>query len=85
VLADATGDKDYENVDWTGPIALLIGPETGGFSSEILELATDRARIPLQNALESLNAAVAGAVMLFEANRQRRNDSASRVSAALNR
>ncbi len=72
VLADASGEIDYENVDWTSPVAVLLGPETGGFSVEIRELATTRVRIPLQNTLESLNAAVAGAVILFEANRQRR-------------
>jgi TrmH family RNA methyltransferase len=72
VLADAGGELKYDDVDWTGPTVLLLGPETGGFSEEIAELATARARIPLQNTLESLNAAVAGAIMLFEASRQRR-------------
>ncbi|MFL5760402.1 MAG: TrmH family RNA methyltransferase [Thermomicrobiales bacterium] len=72
VLADAGGDVDYDRVDWSTPAALLLGPETSGFSKEILELATVRSRIPVQNSLESLNVAVAGAVMLFEASRQRR-------------
>jgi TrmH family RNA methyltransferase len=80
VLADAGGDVNYEEVDWTRSVAVLLGPETGGFSAEITELATIRARIPLQNTLESLNAAIAGAVMLFEASRQRRMHSESGTS-----
>jgi TrmH family RNA methyltransferase len=72
VLADAGGEVSYDEIDWTGPAAVLLGPETGGFSEDITELATIRVRIPLQNTLESLNVAVAGAVMLFEASRQRR-------------
>jgi RNA methyltransferase, TrmH family len=72
VLADASGGTEYSNLDWTSSTALLLGPETGGFSEEIERMSTTRAKIPLENSLESLNAAVAGAVMLFEASRQRR-------------
>jgi TrmH family RNA methyltransferase len=72
VIADATGEEDYDLVNWNAPSALILGPETGGFSNEARELATVTARIPLAGGIESLNAATAGAVMLFEANRQRR-------------
>jgi TrmH family RNA methyltransferase len=72
VLADARGELDYDHVDWSAPSALILGPETGGFSNEARELATATARIPLAGGIESLNAAIAGAVILFEANRQRR-------------
>jgi TrmH family RNA methyltransferase len=72
VLAVASGGTEYNRIDWTSSSALLLGPETGGFSEEIIRLSTTRAKIPLENSLESLNAAVAGAVMLFEASRQRR-------------
>jgi TrmH family RNA methyltransferase len=72
VLAEASSDLDYDHVDWTVPSAILVGPETGGFSDEARNLATSSARIPLASDVESINAAVAGAVMLFEANRQRR-------------
>jgi RNA methyltransferase, TrmH family len=72
VLADASIGTQYDHIDWTSSSALLLGPETGGFAEEIERISTTRAKIPLENSLESLNAAVAGAVMLFEANRQRR-------------
>jgi TrmH family RNA methyltransferase len=72
VISDAQGDLEYDQVDWTGPSAIIVGPETGGFSDEALALATSSARIPMSSEVESLNASIAGAVMLFEANRQRR-------------
>ena len=72
VLADANGNEDYDLFDWNAPSALILGPETGGFSNVARDLSTATARIPVAGGIESLNAAIAGAVMLFEANRQRR-------------
>jgi RNA methyltransferase, TrmH family len=72
ILADANGHEDYDLLNWNAPSAIILGPETGGFSEEARDLATATARIPLAGGIESLNAAIAGAVMLFEANRQRR-------------
>jgi TrmH family RNA methyltransferase len=69
---DANGNEDYDLLDWNAPSALILGPETGGFSNEARDLSTATARIPVAGGIESLNAAIAGAVMLFEANRQRR-------------
>jgi TrmH family RNA methyltransferase len=73
VIADASGEADYVGIDWNEPSALIVGPETGEFSVGARALATTSARIPLAEGIESLNAAIAGAVMLFEASRQRRN------------
>jgi TrmH family RNA methyltransferase len=72
VLADAGGERDYDHIDWTVSSTLIVGPETGEFSEQARNLANVIARIPLTGEIESLNAAIAGAVMLFEANRQRR-------------
>jgi TrmH family RNA methyltransferase len=72
VLADAHGNQDYDQIDWTGGIALVVGSEAAGVSGDLREAATSTARIPLAAGIESLNAGVAGAVMLFEASRQRR-------------
>jgi TrmH family RNA methyltransferase len=72
VLADASGNENYDLLDWNAPSALILGPETGGFSNVARDLSTTTARIPVASGIESLNAAIAGAVMLFEANRQRR-------------
>jgi TrmH family RNA methyltransferase len=58
-------------VDWTQPCALIIGGEAAGISDSASGLATGRVRIPLARSVESLNASVAGSVILFEIVRQR--------------
>ncbi len=70
--ADAEGTRLYTATDWTTPTALIIGNEDRGISPEARERCTDLLAIPLDGGLESLNAAVASAVLLFEAARQRR-------------
>ncbi|MFN8594502.1 MAG: RNA methyltransferase [Thermomicrobiales bacterium] len=72
VAAAADANQTYDAVDWSGPAALIVGGEAEGVSRELLAWATESAAIPLAGGVESLNAAVAGAVMLFEAARQRR-------------
>jgi RNA methyltransferase, TrmH family len=62
----------YDAVDWTQPAALIIGGEAEGVSPELTAWATEAVAIPLAANVESLNAAVAGSVLLFEAARQRR-------------
>ncbi len=57
--------------DLTGPIAILIGNEGAGLSSELLERADRRIAIPTPGPVESLNAAVAASILLYEAARQR--------------
>jgi TrmH family RNA methyltransferase len=71
-LADAVGEVDYDAVDWTLPSALIVGGETEGASTEAVSLATGRVSIPMAAGTESLNAAMAATVILFEAARQRR-------------
>jgi len=58
-------------VDLTAPCALLIGNEGAGLSAEQLTLADTRITIPCPGPVESLNAAVAGSLLLYEATRQR--------------
>ncbi len=62
-----------EATDLSGSVAILIGSEAHGLSSEVIAACTATITIPMQSAVESINAAVAGAVVLFEAARQRRN------------
>jgi tRNA G18 (ribose-2'-O)-methylase SpoU len=68
----------YTQVDWAQPCALVVGGEAEGASPEADRLVTGRVSIPMQRGIESLNAAVAAAVIMFEAQRQRlaRNPSA---------
>jgi TrmH family RNA methyltransferase len=65
------GDRSLYALDLRGPVALLVGNEGAGLSQPLLDAATVRARIPIARRMESLNAAAAGTVALFEAARQR--------------
>jgi TrmH family RNA methyltransferase len=71
-LADAAGEETYDTVDWTVPAALILGGEAAGASQDASGLATGKVRIPMTSSTESLNAAMAATVILFEAARQRR-------------
>jgi TrmH family RNA methyltransferase len=58
-----------------GAAAILIGNEGSGLSAELLEHARDRISVPMPGAVESLNAAVAASILLYEAARQRTRNS----------
>jgi TrmH family RNA methyltransferase len=72
VLADAESPVSYDELDWTGGVVLVVGSEAHGATGTGRAITTTTARIPLAGNVESLNAAVAGAVILFEVARQRR-------------
>jgi TrmH family RNA methyltransferase len=63
---------DYTDYDWRQPTLLLLGNEGRGVDPEIMAQCDALLRIPMAPQVESLNVATAGAVMLFEAARQRR-------------
>ena len=71
-LADAGGDVVYDQVAWDGASALIVGGEAFGPTAAAWGVATRRVAIPLARGVESLNAGVAGSLLLFEAARQRR-------------
>jgi TrmH family RNA methyltransferase len=62
-----------ERADYTGPTAVLIGGEGQGLSAAIVDAADERVTIPMAAPVESLNAAVTAALILYEARRQRSN------------
>ena len=72
LIAEAEARVAYDTVDLTQRTLLIIGSEAHGVSGEAHELATESVSIPMWNRVESLNAAIAGSVILFEAARQRR-------------
>jgi len=72
VLADLGDFATPDDVDWRGPATLIVASETTGPSELAVALATNYVTIPMSGGMESLNAAVAGSVILFEAARQRR-------------
>jgi 23S rRNA (guanosine2251-2'-O)-methyltransferase len=74
VAADESGDLLYDEVDYRGPTAIVIGGEGEGIRRLVLEGADQAVRLPMEGMVSSLNAAAAGTVMLYEALRQRRRD-----------
>ncbi len=72
VLAAVADDGHVApETDLTGPIAILIGNEGSGLSSSTIDQADIRIKIPCPGPVESLNAAVAASILLYEASRQR--------------
>jgi len=71
-LADMTGNPCWET-DLCQPLALIIGGEAQGASEEARKLAAQKISIPMAGDVESLNAGVAGSVLMFEVVRQRNN------------
>lgn len=71
VVADGAGAVPYTSVDLRRPTLLVVGAEAAGVESAWIEAADQHVRIPLRAPVESLNAAVAAGVVLFEAQRQR--------------
>jgi TrmH family RNA methyltransferase len=72
LLAAAAAPTLYTEVDWTQPSALVIGSEAEGPRLTASWTGLRAIAIPMARGMESLNAAVAGSVILFEAQRQRR-------------
>ena len=63
--------KDYRDIDYTRPTALVVGTELFGVSEDALAQADQQVRIPMQGMTQSLNVSVACAIVLYEALRQR--------------
>ena len=70
--AHLRGENAYDEEDYTTGCAFLIGNEGNGLRDEVADCANCLIRIPMEGEAESLNAAVAAAVLMFEAGRQRR-------------
>ena len=70
VAASVDAKASLFDTDLTGPLALLIGNEGAGLSAGLAQAATHKVKIPMPGGMESLNAAAAAAVCLFERVRQ---------------
>jgi RNA methyltransferase, TrmH family len=69
VVRDGT---PYDELDLTGPVALVLGSEAHGLPREVADRVDLRLTIPMAGRAESLNVAMAGAILAFESLRQRR-------------
>lgn len=70
-LADSSGGLAYTQANLRQPLALVIGGEANGAGQQALKATDTRLHIPMPGEAESLNAAVAAAILLFEVVRQR--------------
>ena len=68
---DMAGDKGYTQADYRQPVALAIGAEGKGLSRLVKERCDQIVSIPMKGHVASLNASVAGALVMYEAERQR--------------
>ena len=69
--AHLKGERLYHKTDYTSGTAFLIGNEGNGLKKETADLADYYLKIPMQGQVESLNAAVASVILMYEAARQR--------------
>jgi RNA methyltransferase, TrmH family len=72
LLAEMDGVSCWQT-DLRAPLVLIVGGEAEGASQQARNLAHDKISIPMPGGIESLNAAIAGAIILFEVVRQREN------------
>jgi TrmH family RNA methyltransferase len=68
----ARGGRSYDDVDLTAMTAILLGSEAHGLPEAVVGMADEQVTIPMSGRTESLNVAMAGTIICFEARRQRR-------------
>jgi len=71
ILAAASGGRSYWDFDLTKPTIFLLGNEGAGLTQPTMQLADDVVSIPMAAGVESLNVGTTGALLLYEATRQR--------------
>ena len=71
--ASLDGAVSYETADYNRACAFLIGNEGSGLSQKALDMADEKIYIPMEGRVDSLNASVAAAVLMYEASRQRKS------------
>jgi 23S rRNA (guanosine2251-2'-O)-methyltransferase len=65
------GKRLYNQADYRGPVALVIGSEGSGISRLVKERCDEVVRLPMRGSINSLNASVATGIILYEVLRQR--------------
>jgi len=71
VASTPDGERRPDEVDFTGPVAIVLGSEERGLDDAMLAAADARVRIPMRGSIDSLNVSVSAGVLLWEAVRQR--------------
>jgi 23S rRNA (guanosine2251-2'-O)-methyltransferase len=78
---DERGETDYDRFDFTGDCVLVLGREGAGLHDLVRRTCDHLLRIPMAGGVSSLNVSAAGAVVLYEAFRQRRSAAPGAPSA----
>lgn len=73
IAADPRGNVPFYDADFSSPVAIVVGGEGAGLKPGIQEAAHQHVFIPMPGGAESLNAAVAASLLIYEAVRQRRD------------
>ncbi|MDX1377682.1 MAG: RNA methyltransferase [Anaerolineales bacterium] len=73
IAATPSADKVYSDIDLRGPIAIAVGTEAAGLSSDWLSNADVKVSIPMMGKVNSLNVSVSTALIVYETVRQRRS------------
>lgn len=71
IATQMNAPKTYWDIDFRRSSIILLGNEGAGLSSDLAKLADETVRIPLASGVESLNVAIAAALLLYEAQRQK--------------
>jgi len=79
---DERGSEDYDHFDFTGDCVLVLGREGEGLHDLVRKTCDHLLRIPMAGGVSSLNVSAAGAVVLYEAFRQRRSGPPARLSTS---
>ncbi len=69
--AALTASKNYTEVDFNTPSAIVVGTETTGLSQQWLDTSEQNIIIPMAGEIDSMNVSVSAAILIFEAKRQR--------------
>ncbi len=77
---DERGQSDYDQFDFTGDLVIVLGREGSGLHDLVRRTCDHLLRIPMAGGVSSLNVSAAGAVVLYEASRQRRAQPSSSAS-----
>lgn len=64
--ASEKGETDYRKVNYKGPVALIMGAEDKGVSSQLLKMADAQVSIPIKGEIGSLNVSVAAGILIYE-------------------
>jgi TrmH family RNA methyltransferase len=72
ILTSPDASTDYTNLDYTGPVAIVLGSEKQGLPEILLRQDITQVKIPMYGQMDSLNVSCSGAILLYEVLRQRK-------------